>query len=229
MDQFVLDLLAGNDEHAQQFADCFDDLQTAQQPDAVTVCCGDSRVLQDGMWDTPAPGHLFTHSNIGNRVTEVTDDGRVVTGDVLYPLVHTDTQVAIVTGHTGCGAVTAAYRDLTTGIDEPASIQRCLDLLERDIAPGFDLLPDNIDDGTAINSLVEYNVDTQVAALCDSPDVPDGVTVLGVVYDFQDIYGGERGEVHVTTVDGERDPAALRAAYPEIADRIRRLFPYETA
>jgi len=227
MDQFVLDLLAANSEHAAAFSDCFDDLQTGQQPRAVTVCCGDSRVPQDGMWNSPVPGTLFTHSNIGNRVTETTDDGRVVTGDVLYPLVHTGTRVAVVAGHTGCGAVTAAYRGLTTGGDEPASIQRCLDLLEHDLAPALDLLPDRLDDTTAINYLVEYNVDRQVAALCESPNVPDDVTVLGVVYDFQDVYDGKRGEVHVTTVDGERDPSTLRRDFPDIADRIGRLFTYE--
>jgi carbonic anhydrase len=50
--------------------------------------------------------------------------------------------------------------------------------------------------------------------------------VAGVVYDFQDVYGGERGEVHVVNVDGEHDPETLRAAHPDIADRIDRLWTY---
>jgi carbonic anhydrase len=57
--------------------------------------------------------------------------------------------------------------------------------------------------------------------------VPDGVTVVGVVYDFQDVYGGRRGEVHVVNVDGERDPEALRADHPDVADRVTRRFTYQ--
>ena len=50
--------------------------------------------------------------------------------------------------------------------------------------------------------------------------------MVGVVYDFQDVYGGERGEVHVINVDGERDPETLRAEHDAVADRIRRLLTY---
>jgi carbonic anhydrase len=222
----LADLLERNADHAREYRSRFDDVQESQRPEAVTVCCSDSRVLQDRMWNNDEPGHLFTCSTIGNRVVQRTDAGTVVSGDVLYPIAHTDTRTAIVVGHTGCGAVTAAYDDLTDGLSEPPGIEYCLDLLESQLADGVEALPSDLERGEAINRLVEYNVDRQVECLVESDDVPDDVDVVGVVYDFQDVYGGRRGEVHVVNVDGETDVRALRDDHPEIAPRIDRLWEY---
>ena len=226
MNATVVELLEGNARHAERFSDRFDAVQDAQRPDAVTVCCSDSRVLQDAMWDNDEPGRVFTAGNIGNRVVQRTAEGEVVSGDVLYPLAHTGTETAIVVGHTGCGAVTATYRKLTDGLSEPPGIEHCLDLLAPSIEPGLGALPDGLDDEAAVNHLVEYNVDRQVASLLGSEEVPDSVDVVGGVYDFQDVYGGDRGEVHVVNVDGERSVDALRGAHPEIEARIDRLWEY---
>jgi carbonic anhydrase len=224
MNDTVRDLLAANEAHASAFDARFDDLQDAQYPAAVTVCCSDSRVLQDHLWNNDQPGRLFTCGNIGNRVIQRTDDGVVVSGDVLYPLVHTGTDTAIVVGHTGCGAVTATYDYLTNGLSDAPGIEHCIGLLAPTLRGGVEMLPDGIGREGAINRLVEYNVDRQVDALLESEDVPDHVDVLGVVYDFQDVYEGRRGEIHVINVDGETDIEQLRRDYPAIADRIDRLW-----
>ncbi|MFB6202735.1 MAG: carbonic anhydrase [Halorhabdus sp.] len=222
-DVFV-SMLAGNATHADAFDDQFDALQDGQHPDAVTVCCSDSRVLQDHMWGNDDPGHLFTCGNIGNRVVQPVAGEPVVSGDVLYPIEHTGTDVAVVVGHTGCGAVTATYDYLTNGLDEPPGIEHCLDLLVPSIEPGLEKLPGDLDREAAINHLVEYNVDRQIDALAASDHVPGDTTLVGVVYDFQDVYTDRRGEVHVINVDGETDPETLRDVHPEIASRIRRLW-----
>ncbi|MFB6142065.1 MAG: carbonic anhydrase [Halorientalis sp.] len=221
-----VDLLAGNDEHARAYDHRFDDVQDGQRPAAVTVCCSDSRVLQDGMWTNDEPGHLFTVGNIGNRVVQRTAAGRVVSGDVLYPIEHTGTDLAVVVGHSGCGAVTATYDALTEGASEPPGIEHCIDLLEPHLEPGVEALPDDLGRTVAVNHLVEYNVDRQVEFLRASDDVPDDTTVIGVVYDFQDAYEGRRGEVHVVNVEGERSADALREAHPEIAERVARNWEY---
>ena len=226
MNETVVDLLARNADHSREFDTRFDEVQDAQHPAAVTVCCSDSRVLQDHSWGNDQPGHLFTCGNIGNRVVQRTDAGDVVSGDVLYPIAHTGTDTAIVMGHTGCGAVTATYDDLTTGLDEPAGITHCLDLLQTRLAPAVDLLPDDVGRAGAINRLVEYNVDRQIQFLQESDDVPDDVDCIGVVYDFQDVYGGDRGEVHVINVNGETDVETLRANHAAVADRVDRLWEY---
>jgi len=226
MHETFVELLAGNLEHAAAFDARFDDVQDGQHPHTVTVCCSDSRVLQDHMWGNDQPGRIFTCGNIGNRVVQRTDDGEVVSGDVLYPLAHTGTETAVVVGHTGCGAVTATYDALTEGVSEPPGIEHCLDLLKPHLDPGVEALSEDLSRPDAINHLVEYNVDRQVEFLVESDDVPPGVEVVGAVYDFQDVYDGARGEVHVINVDGERWVDDLQAAYPEIADRIDRLWEY---
>ncbi|MFB6102717.1 MAG: carbonic anhydrase [Haloplanus sp.] len=226
MHRTFVDLLERNRGHAAAFDSRFDDLQEGQHPHTVTVCCSDSRVLQDHIWGNDDPGQVFTCGNIGNRVVQRTDAGQVVSGDVLYPVAHTGTETVVVVGHTGCGAVTATYDDLTDGVSEPPGIEHCLDLLKPHLEPGVDALPAGLSRAEAINHLVEYNVDRQAAFLLDSDEIPPQVEVIGAVYDFQDVYGGDRGEVHVVNVDGERRAAELRDAYPEIDERIDRLWEY---
>jgi carbonic anhydrase len=220
------DMLAGNDQHARAFETRFDDLQEGQTPAVVTVCCSDSRVLQDHIWGNDDPGYLFTCGNIGNRVVQQTKTGERISGDVLYPIAHTETDLAVVVGHTGCGAVTAAYDALEHSIEDAPGIEHCVDMLKPHLQPGVDRLPDGLDRSTAINYLVEYNVDRQVELLEESSDVPDDVIVAGVVYDFQDVYSGRRGQIHVVNVDGETENKIVAEAYPEIADRMERLWDY---
>lgn len=230
MQDIVAELFAGNRDHAGRFDREFEALQESQEPSVVTVCCGDSRVLQDDMWNNHEPGRIFSIGNIGNRVVQRTDEGPRVAGDVLYPLCHTGTKTAIVVGHTGCGAVTAAYSDLTEGIDEPPSIDFCVQLLESGIGEGLESglerLPQGLDKEAAINHLIEYNVDRQVEFLADSPEVSDDVGVLGVVYDFQDVYDGPRGKNYLINVDGERDVGQLRESYPDLEAHVQRLWEY---
>jgi carbonic anhydrase len=245
MTRTFVDLLDANRSHVDAYADRFDDLQDAQHPDAVTVCCSDSRVLQDRIWGNDDPGSVFTVGNIGNRVLQRTDAGEdVASGDVLYPLAYTDTKTAVVVGHTGCGAVTATFDAVradrdddpvaddadapapTPANDHPAGVERCIDLLRPGLEPGVDVLPEGVTHADAVNQLVEYNVDRQIDALRESDDVPDDVDVYGVVYDFQDVYGGARGEVHVVNANGEHDPNAIRDANPAFADRVTRRFEH---
>ena len=226
MNQTVVELLEHNAGHASAFTSRFDDVQDAQYPDAVTVCCSDSRVLQDRMWGNDEPGHIFTCGNIGNRVIQPTDEGAVVSGDVLYPVAHTGTETVVVVGHTGCGAVTATYQDITEGIDEPPGIEFCIDILKPALEPGVEQLPDGLSTAESVNHLVEYNVDRQVEFLRESDEIPDDVTVVGAVYDFQDVYSETRGMVQLVNVDGETDVATLREAHPEVADRVTRLWAY---
>lgn len=223
----VTELLHRNTDHARRFHTRFDELQSGQLPAAVTVCCSDARVLQDHMWGNDEPGQLFTCSNIGNRVIQRSTTGDVVAGDVLYPLVHTATDVIIVVGHTGCGAITAAYDTLRTGDgSEPPGISHCLDLITPPLEAGVEALPSGVTRTGAVNRLVEYNVDRQIDFLSASDDVPEPTTIVGAVYDFQDVYSGRRGEVHLINVDGETSVAELRAQHPEVDSRIERLWQY---
>lgn len=226
MQQVFIELLQNNSEHASRFQSRFDGVQDSQQPDVVTVCCSDSRVLQDHIWGNDEPGQIFTCSNIGNRVVQRTESGEVVSGDVLYPVEHTGTDTIIVVGHTGCGAVTATYDDFTGDLSEPTGIDHCLELLKPHLEAGIELLPSDVNRTEAVNRLVEYNVDRQVEFLKESGDIPNTANVAGVVYDFQDVYSGRRGELHVINIDGETTVEVLRDEHPEIDSRIQRLWEY---
>jgi len=225
-DNFV-ELLQSNLDHSEKFQDRFDELQDSQEPDFVTVCCSDSRVLQDHMWGNEHPGHVFTCSNIGNRVFQDTENGEAVSGDVLYPVAHTGTDTVVVVGHTGCGAVTATYKDITEGVEEPDGIRHCIDLLKERLEEGVEKLPEELDDSESIDCLVEYNVDRQVEFLRESEEVSEDVDIVGVVYDFQDVYSGDRGELHVINVNGEKTVSGLKEEHPEIEERISRVWEYE--
>lgn len=227
-DTTLVDLLEGNTRHVESLSKTyFDTVQSEQRPAVVSVCCSDSRVPQEGMWDVEEPGWLFTAGNIGNQVRECVGDTHVVSGDVLYPLRFTDTDVAVVVGHTGCGAVTAALR--RTRSDDPKPLPAGVEVRVRSLLPVVEsgLADDRVDpeaDARLVDQLVEYNVDRQVEFLRDDDSVPDSTSVLGFVYDFQGVYGESRGRCYLLNRDGETAPEALRAAVPErFEDRVRRL------
>lgn len=221
------ELLERNDRHVAGLADgYFADVESGQSPAAVSVCCSDSRVSQEGMWDVQEPGWLFTAGVIGNVAWDTVDDERVVAGSVIYPLAFTDTTVAIVVGHTGCGAVTAALQQVQ-GDDSnpPAGVAACLEQLNPVIEAGLaDPRVNEDNEASLVDQLVEYNVDQQVAFLCENDEVPDDVAVYGFVYDFQRVYGETPGRVYLTNVNGETAPESIREFVPTDAhNHVRRL------
>ncbi|MCL9812652.1 carbonic anhydrase [Natranaeroarchaeum aerophilus] len=228
-DTSLEELLERNARHVESLHDDhFDAVQDAQQPAAVSICCSDSRVPQDGMWDVEDPGWLFTPSTIGNQVWDIQDGERVVDGSLLYPMVNTETDVTLVVGHTGCGAVTAALDAVQHGAgDVPPGIEKWVDLLVPVVEAGLD--DERVDadrDVSLVDQLVEYNVDRQIEFLLESDDVPETETVYGFVYDFQGVYTDERGRAYLVNVDGETDVAALRELAPaEYHDAVDRLLP----
>ncbi|WP_339105120.1 carbonic anhydrase [Haloterrigena salinisoli] len=212
-------LLAGNERHVEALPeDYFADVQTDQHPTVVAICCSDSRVSHEGMWGIDRPGAVFTPSNIGNQIWDEDDGERIVDGGILYPIHHTGTDVVAVVGHTGCGAVTAAYR-VATGEEPPGPqgvdkwVDQLVPVVEEALESG--LIDTDADEGRVINQLVEYNVGYQARSLAEADEVPDDVVVYGFVYDFQGVYGDEPGRTYLVTVDGETDPDALADLVPE--------------
>jgi len=225
-DTTLQELLERNARHVDALPPgYFDDVHDGQEPAAVSVCCSDSRVPQGGMWAVEEPGWLFTPSTIGSQVWDRHDGDLVVDGSVLYPLVHTDTRVAVVVGHTGCGAVTAALEATRTEVDAPPGIEKWVGLLRPVVEAG--LADDRLDPDRGVglvDQLVEYNVDRQVAFLRGSDDVPDQVAVFGFVYDFQGVYADARGRAYLVNADGETDVAVLRQRVPaEFEPHVERL------
>ena len=81
-------------------------LETAghgQDPYAVIVACSDSRVIPEEIFSAGI-GELFVIRVAGNVV------GAHELGSIEYALEHLDCKLAVVLGHTNCGAVGAAIR-----------------------------------------------------------------------------------------------------------------------
>ncbi len=91
-------------------------LTAGQQPFATILGCSDSRVTPEILFDQGF-GDLFVIRVAGNVVD--TD----ITGSVEYGADHLKTQVVIVMGHEGCGAVTAALKPNDERAKEPNEIQ----------------------------------------------------------------------------------------------------------
>jgi carbonic anhydrase len=220
--QTLADLLARNDRHVESLpADYFAEVQESQHPHVVSLCCADSRVSQEGMWDVHEPGWLFTPSNIGNLAWDDAD-ADVVDGNLLYPIRHTDTRMVVVVGHTGCGAVTAAYDAATTGeYPEAPGIRRRVEplvpVVERGLSGAVD--PDQ-PRSAVVDDLVEHNVCEQVAFLAESEEVPTEATVFGFVYDLHGHYGGPAGRAYLVSVDGRTDTAVLEDWADERTDHL---------
>ena len=224
----VVELLAGNDRHAHGLPDeYFAEVQDEQRPPVVSMCCSDSRVSQEGMWDVDEPGWLFTPSTIGNQVWDDRDGDRVVDGNLLYPVAHTGTRTVVVVGHTGCGAVTAAYRAaIGDGVDDAPGIEKWVEMLVPVIEEGLasDAVDADADEGAVVDQLVEFNVDRQVSFLLDAEEIPDDADVYGFVYDFQGVYGDVPGRAYLVNRGGETDTDALAADLPdEYRSHVRRL------
>ncbi|MXV63284.1 carbonic anhydrase [Natronorubrum sp. JWXQ-INN-674] len=220
------ELLAGNERHTEELPeDYFRAVQDGQHPDIVSVCCSDSRVPQERMWGVDHPGTVFTPSNIGNQVWDDDEGTRIVDGGVLYPIHHAGTDVAVVVGHTGCGAVTAAYQvAMGAELPGPRGVDKWVELLVPVIEEALEseTVDTEADEQTVINQLVEYNVDHQASFLRDASAVPDDVDVYGFVYDFQGIYGNEHGRAYLVNVNGETDPDRIAAEIPDAYEDATR-------
>ena len=78
-------------------------LSRGQQPFAIVICCSDSRVVPERIFSAQ-PGELFVVRVAGNVLD------RHQLGSVEYAAAHLGCELAVVLGHTGCGAVGAALR-----------------------------------------------------------------------------------------------------------------------
>jgi len=86
-------------------------LATDQHPYAIVLGCADSRVPPELVFDAGL-GDLFVIRIAGNVVGE--DEA----GSIEYSIAHLNTQLVLVLGHEGCGAVTAALGEVDGEIVE---------------------------------------------------------------------------------------------------------------
>ena len=93
------------------------ELSKGQHPFAVVLCCSDSRVVPEIIFDCKL-GELFVIRNAGNVVDED------VLGSVEYAVEHLGTPLVVVMGHSCCGAVTATCEGGVLPGNLPALVKR---------------------------------------------------------------------------------------------------------
>ena len=96
--RFVSGALTPKDDYAT----LREKLSAGQHPFAVVLCCSDSRIAPEIIFDQKL-GDLFVIRNAGNVVDEE------VLGSIEYAVEHLETSLVVVMGHAACGAVTATY------------------------------------------------------------------------------------------------------------------------
>lgn len=213
-------LLDGNDEHVASISDDhFEGVRDGQDPPVVSVSCSDSRVPAESVWDARADGDLFTSVNVGNQAWAEVNGELVVNDAVGYAVSALDVELIAVLGHTGCGAVTAAYEAVTGDADGsdgdeslPPAVESAVGRLKPIVKSAREdgVFDDETPTEEAVNRLVECAVQTQVEFLVREEAVPHDVAVAGLVYDFQTAYGDDDGAAYLVSLDGETDPETLR-------------------
>ncbi len=177
----------------------FDAFQSGQAPNLTVVACSDSRVHTQ-LFGMQPDNNIFVIRNIGNQIKNAE-------GSVDYGVRHLPTRVLLVLGHSSCGAIKAAMGDYS---GETTGIKAELDALKPVIAAE----DRNDETNTRWGKNVERNVDFQVRTAMElyKDKIAGGeLTVVGGVYDFNDLYGKGRGTLVVTNINGETNPNLIMA------------------
>ncbi len=179
-------LLEGNKQFVENALgtdpDFFLKLAAGQNPPVLWIGCADSRVPANQITNT-APGEIFVHRNIANMVIH-TDMNMLSVLD--YAVNVLKVKHVIVTGHYGCGGVTAAMSNKEFGLID--NWLRHIKDVYRLHATELDAIEDEAERAAR---LVEYNVIESVYNLCKTTIVQNAwakgqeLGVHGWVYSLQ--------------------------------------------
>jgi carbonic anhydrase len=81
-------------------------LAAGQSPEALVVCCSDSRVVPE-LITSAGPGSLFVVRNVGNLIPPHGSGNQSVGAGIAYAVDHLHVKHLIVLGHYGCGGMAA--------------------------------------------------------------------------------------------------------------------------
>jgi carbonic anhydrase len=169
----------GKTLHAHEGADLRKQLVADQKPFATLLGCSDSRVPPELVFDQGF-GDLFVIRVAGNVID--TD----VVGSIQYACRHLKTQLLVVMGHEGCGAVTATL----AAIDGTAKEPRFIEAVTKRIEPGLKGLDPTLTGEARLSAAVEANVRWVEKQLASFPEAKKSledkaVVLVGAVYELK--------------------------------------------
>ena len=139
--------------------------ENGQHPYAIVVCCSDSRVIPEQIFDAKL-GDLFVIRVAGN----VLDNHQM--GSIEYAAAHLHCRQVVVLGHTGCGAVAAALEGSADGF---------IRYITEDI---LEAIGDERDPYAACRLNVEHAVAKRKHEFEEHPEMT-GIRIEGAVYDIK--------------------------------------------
>jgi carbonic anhydrase len=170
--------LRGESRFARGTVGMFADLVKGQHPFAAILGCSDSRVPPELIFDAEF-GDLFVIRVAGNVVSPE------VWGSLQYAGTHLNTQLFMVLGHEGCGAVQAALAAKFQGAQERSRIQ----LLLQNMLPGLDEIDPQLPSQQKLDRAVESNVRWSMRQFLETPEggartAKGRIKVVGAVYEI---------------------------------------------
>ncbi len=199
--QTLKQLLDGNIRYVEKHSSEFEQLKLKQNPKVALLTCCDSRVPQN-LFDKDSPNEIFTIRNIGNQF-------RSSEGSVKYPILHLNTPLLIVLGHTGCGAITACLSDYQR--EDDAIQKEIIGLVDSiSLADQARDMSKMADESQKLAIYAQVNVDYQISKIMAEDDVNAKIQqqelyVVGMVFDIHGVYGGKPAHVYVTNINGITD------------------------
>ena len=151
--------VAGTARFATVQKEILADLLKGQHPYATILCCSDSRVPPELIFDAGF-GDLFIVRVAGNVISPE------VVGSLQYAGRHLQTPLFIVLGHTNCGAVAAAVDARVHGTRQHSRIQLFVD----SILPGLSDLDSQLARETLLEQAVEANVRWSMRQILETPE-----------------------------------------------------------
>src|SRR4051794_31862402 len=157
-----------------QQAKLFEKLAKGQQPQALFICCSDSRVMPEMVMQCD-PGDLFPCRNAGNLVPPPTETTSGVAATIEYAIRVLKVPDVIVCGHSDCGAMKGILH--SDQLDELPLVKSWL----QHAGPSSRWLRGAMEDAAAwsfeqkLNMLTEANVIMQMQNLQAHPAVAEAV------------------------------------------------------
>jgi carbonic anhydrase len=151
--------LQGEPRYSRAPKEVLAELVERQRPFATILGCSDSRVPPELIFDAKF-GDLFVVRVAGNVVSPE------IWGSLQYAGTHLKTQLFMVLGHEGCGAVQAALATKFHGAQERSRIQSLL----QNMLPGLNEIDPTLPPKRMLERAVESNVRWSIRQLLETPE-----------------------------------------------------------